>query len=74
MHKREQIRRRAYEIWQAEGMPPSGELQHWLIAETEFDDDRKPAGPFRDFPRWAREPAAMQALSKRCRLLPQMRS
>jgi hypothetical protein len=49
MHKPEQIRRRVYEIWQAEGMPPSGELQHWLIAEREFDEEQKPAGPFRGF-------------------------
>ncbi|KNY13163.1 hypothetical protein AKG11_30780 [Shinella sp. SUS2] len=49
MHKPEQIRRRAYEIWQAEGCPPRGELRHWLIAESEFDEEHKPAGPFRGF-------------------------
>jgi hypothetical protein len=49
MQKPEQIRRRAYEIWQAEGCPLGGELRHWLIAESEFDDEHKPAGPFRGF-------------------------
>jgi hypothetical protein len=49
MHKPEQIRRRAYEIWQAEGCPPDSELRHSLIAESEFDEEHKPAGPFRGF-------------------------
>jgi hypothetical protein len=31
-----EIARRAYELWEAEGRPHGGELQHWLRAETEL--------------------------------------
>ncbi len=71
MQKPEQIRRRAYEIWQAEGCPPGGELRHWFIPDSEFDEQHNPAGPFKGFSVLARETVAMPALSKRWRLLPQ---
>lgn len=35
----ERIRQRAYEIWQAEGCPPGNELRHWLMAESELDEN-----------------------------------
>lgn len=62
MHKPEQIRRRPYEILQAKGCPPDSELRYWLNAELKFDEEHKPQVTSEDFPCWAREPAAMQAL------------
>ncbi|MBB3138687.1 hypothetical protein FHS26_006466 [Rhizobium pisi] len=41
--KHEQIRRRAYEIWEAEGRPEGAELRHWLQACDELageDEDK----------------------------------
>ena len=32
----EQIRKRAYEIWECEGRPHGRDIQHWSQAETEF--------------------------------------
>ena len=32
----EAVRRRAYEIWQAEGQPDGRALEHWCRAEVEF--------------------------------------
>lgn len=32
----EQIRKRAYEIWEGEGRPHGRDMQHWFRAETEF--------------------------------------
>ena len=32
----EQIRKRAYEIWEGEGRPHGRDTQHWFQAETEF--------------------------------------
>lgn len=32
----EQIRKRAYEIWEGEGRPEGRDAQHWFQAETEF--------------------------------------
>lgn len=32
----EQIRKRAYEIWEGEGRPNGRDIQHWFQAETEF--------------------------------------
>lgn len=34
--KHEQIRRRAYEIWEAEGRPEGADLRHWLQACDEL--------------------------------------
>lgn len=34
--KHEQIRRRAYEIWEAEGRPMGADLRHWLQACDEL--------------------------------------
>jgi hypothetical protein len=32
----EQIRKRAYEIWEGEGRPHGRDMLHWAQAETEF--------------------------------------
>ncbi|MBB2673678.1 UNVERIFIED_ORG: hypothetical protein GGE44_003247 [Rhizobium esperanzae] len=34
--KHEQIRRRAYEIWEAEGRPEGADLRHWMQARDEL--------------------------------------
>ncbi|MBB5551252.1 DUF2934 domain-containing protein [Rhizobium sp. MC63] len=34
--KHEQIRRRAYEIWEAEGRPEGADLRHWMQACDEL--------------------------------------
>ncbi|MDK4734842.1 DUF2934 domain-containing protein [Rhizobium sp. CNPSo 3490] len=34
--KHEQIRRRAYEIWEAEGRPEGSDLRHWMQACDEL--------------------------------------
>jgi hypothetical protein len=35
--KSEQVRQRAYEIWQEEGCPPGEDLRHWLRAASELE-------------------------------------
>lgn len=35
--REEQIRRRAYELWEQNGKPESGEMAFWLQAEQEID-------------------------------------
>lgn len=42
--KEDQIRRRAYELWQAEGQPHGHDVEHWQKAESELSKKRKPAG------------------------------
>ncbi|OWV99801.1 DUF2934 domain-containing protein [Rhizobium sp. R693] len=37
--KHEQIRRRAYEIWESEGRPEGAALRHWQQACDELDGD-----------------------------------
>lgn len=37
----EQIRRRAYWIWEEEGSPAGEDLRHWSMAEAEFEASRK---------------------------------
>ena len=32
----EQIRRRAYELWEQRGYEPGHETEHWLLAESEI--------------------------------------
>lgn len=32
----DQIRERAYHIWQQSGCPSGNELEHWLLAENEM--------------------------------------
>ena len=32
----EEIRRRAYELWEQRGHEPGHETEHWLLAETEI--------------------------------------
>lgn len=32
----EAVRRRAYELWQAEGQPQGNQLDHWFRAEQEI--------------------------------------
>lgn len=39
--RHEQIRRRAYWIWEEEGSPPGEDLRHWSMAEAEFEASRK---------------------------------
>lgn len=44
-HKMEdRIRRRAYELWEAEGQPHGHDVEHWQKAESELLKKRKPAG------------------------------
>jgi Protein of unknown function (DUF2934) len=38
----EQIRELAYRIWQAEGYPHGYEVQHWLKAETIWQEKHRP--------------------------------
>jgi hypothetical protein len=41
--RHEQIRRRAYEIWEREGRPEGADLRHWQQASDEVDtDDTEP--------------------------------
>lgn len=35
--RHEQIRRRAYWIWEEEGSPVGEDLRHWSMAEAEFE-------------------------------------
>ncbi|MDP9812868.1 hypothetical protein J2W42_005739 [Rhizobium tibeticum] len=37
--KHEQIRRRAYEIWESEGRPEGAALRHWQQASDELNGD-----------------------------------
>ena len=37
MHREEQIRQRAYEIWQAQGSPEGRDEEYWLQACLEVD-------------------------------------
>ncbi|WLR91303.1 DUF2934 domain-containing protein [Shinella zoogloeoides] len=37
----EQIRRRAYWIWEEEGCPAGEDLRHWSMAEAEFEASKK---------------------------------
>jgi len=39
--RHEQIRRRAYWIWQEEGSPTGEDLRHWSMAEAEFEASKK---------------------------------
>ena len=39
--RNEQIRRRAYGIWEALGRPEGGHQQHWTQAEAEILDDER---------------------------------
>lgn len=45
MHKPEQTRQRAYEIWQAGVSPIGSDLRPSLIAESELLEEHKPADP-----------------------------
>ena len=41
--KMDQLRSRAYQIWESEGRPQGRDLEHWLEAERELEaEDRKP--------------------------------
>ena len=44
------IRRRAYEIWEAEGRPEGRERIHWLRAEAEFRESLTASRPSRPIP------------------------
>jgi hypothetical protein len=39
--KHEQIRRRAYEIWEDEGRPDGAAMRHWLQASDELEEDNE---------------------------------
>jgi hypothetical protein len=39
-NKNEQIRRRAYEIWESDGRPEGADLRHWQQACDELGGDR----------------------------------
>ena len=38
----EEIRQVAYKLWQEEGCPDGYDLQHWLKAETEWLEEKRP--------------------------------
>lgn len=40
--KHEQIRQRAYELWESEGCPVGADLRHWLQASDELSEDEEP--------------------------------
>lgn len=40
--KHEQIRRRAYEIWEEEGRPEGAAFRHWLQASDELSEGDEP--------------------------------
>lgn len=47
-NRQEQLRARAYDIWQAEGQPHGRDREHWEMAERELtipDADVKSPGP-----------------------------
>jgi hypothetical protein len=60
----EQIRKRAYEIWEDEGRPHGRDMQHWVQAETEFHprlrvvnlNDPLPAAPKKPARKRTRKP------------------
>jgi hypothetical protein len=39
-NRREQVSKRAYAIWEAEGYPHGRDREHWRQAEAEIDDAR----------------------------------
>lgn len=39
--KHEQIRRRAYELWEEEGRPEGAAMRHWLQAADELEEDNE---------------------------------
>ncbi|NEI73210.1 DUF2934 domain-containing protein [Rhizobium lusitanum] len=39
--KHEQIRRRAYEIWEDEGRPEGAAMRHWMQASDELEEDNE---------------------------------
>lgn len=41
--RQEEIRRRAYWIWEEEGSPTGEDLRHWSMAEAEFEASRNGA-------------------------------
>lgn len=44
--RREEVARRAYALWEAEGKPEGRQLEHWLQAEREVESVPRPeAGP-----------------------------
>ena len=44
-HLEERIRRRAYEMWEAEGCPEGQADQHWRRAEELMDDENQSSYP-----------------------------
>lgn len=42
--RHEQIRRRAYWIWEEEGSPVGEDLRHWSMAEAEFEASKADSG------------------------------
>ncbi|GAA4164287.1 DUF2934 domain-containing protein [Shinella granuli] len=42
--RQEEIRRRAYWIWEEEGAPAGEDLRHWSMAEAEFEASNEGAG------------------------------
>lgn len=42
--RHEEIRRRAYWIWQEEGAPAGEDLRHWSMAEAEFEPSYEESG------------------------------
>ncbi|MEW9612814.1 DUF2934 domain-containing protein [Shinella sp. S4-D37] len=42
--RQEEIRRRAYWIWEEEGSPVGEDLRHWTMAEAEFDASNEESG------------------------------
>ncbi|MGQ3215754.1 MAG: DUF2934 domain-containing protein [Shinella sp.] len=49
MSRYDQIRQRAYEIWQAEGSPSGSAVRHWTMAEAEIDWAGEASVPFKGF-------------------------
>lgn len=39
--RQEEIRRRAYWIWEEEGFPAGEDLRHWSMAEAEFEASKE---------------------------------
>lgn len=54
--KEDRIRRRAHEIWEAEGRPEGRHEAHWEQARAEIEASDRPERPMR-----AEEPAAQPA-------------
>lgn len=53
----EQIRKRAYEIWEDEGRPHGRDMQHWVQAETEFHPGLRVVDLSDPLPAAAKKPA-----------------